>query len=272
VLREFVEDLPVALAGRPRHQDPDAPAERSPAAGLLAAGRRALVHGMSTNMDRAQLVDRITDLLLAELSGRALVPRAPASPGCPDCDAWGACPVHCMRQLESAWDAGAARAASSLGFACPADDGVRSRIDHTLLKPEATTQQVMQLCKEARENCFASVCINPTYVALCAKELAGTPVRVCTVVGFPLGAHLPEVKAYETRRAVQDGAREIDMVVNIGALKIARARSRAARYRGRGRGGGRAGAGQGHPRDDAAHARRERWRAACSPRRLAPTS
>jgi len=63
------------------------------------------------------------------------------------------------------------------------------------------------------------VCINPTYVALCAKELSGTPVRVCTVVGFPLGAHLPEVKAYETRRAVQDGAREIDMVVNIGALK-----------------------------------------------------
>jgi len=174
---------------------------------------------MSANMDREQLVERITDLLLAELSGRALVPRVPASPGCPDCDAWGACPVHCMRQLESAWDAGASRAASSLGFACPADDGVRSRIDHTLLKPEATTQQVVQLCKEARENCFASVCINPPYVALCAKELAGTPVRVCTVVGFPLGAHLPEVKAYETRRAVQDGAREIDMVVNIGALK-----------------------------------------------------
>ncbi|HKA25275.1 MAG TPA: deoxyribose-phosphate aldolase [Candidatus Eisenbacteria bacterium] len=96
---------------------------------------------------------------------------------------------------------------------------MRSRIDHTLLKPEATTAQILQLCKEARENCFASVCIHPTYVALCARELAGSPVRVCTVVGFPLGAHLPEVKAYETRRAVQDGAAEIDMVVNIGALK-----------------------------------------------------
>ena len=169
-------------------------------------------------MDRDQLVDRITDLLLAELSGRP-TPRGPGQPGCPDCDAWGACPVHCMTQLQSAFEAGASRAASSLGFACPADDGVRSRIDHTLLKPEATTAQVLQLCREAKDNCFASVCINPTYVALCARELAGSPVRVCTVVGFPLGAHLPEVKAYETRRAVQDGAREIDMVVNIGALK-----------------------------------------------------
>jgi deoxyribose-phosphate aldolase len=169
-------------------------------------------------MDKDQLVDRITDLLLAELSGRP-TPRGHGQPGCPDCDAWGACPVHCMTQLQSAFEAGATRAASSLGFACPADDGVRSRIDHTLLKPEATTAQVLQLCKEAKENCFASVCINPTYVALCARELAGSPVKVCTVVGFPLGATLPEVKAFETRRAIQNGAREIDMVINIGALK-----------------------------------------------------
>lgn len=178
-------------------------------------------------MDREQLVDRITDLLMAELAGRApegstrgaLAQQLGRVAGCPECDAWGACPVHCLDQLHSAFDAGAHRAASSLGFACPPDDGLRSRIDHTLLKPEATTAQILQLCKEAAENCFASVCVNPTYVALCARELAGTPVRVCTVVGFPLGAHLPEVKAYETRRAVQDGAREIDMVVNIGALK-----------------------------------------------------
>ena len=170
--------------------------------------------------ERDQLVDRITDMLLAELSGRT-VPgrRGEAVPGCPDCDAWGACPIHCLTELRSAFGAGAARAASTLGFVCPADDGIRTRIDHTLLKPEATTEQVTRLCQEARENCFASVCANPTYVALCARELANTPVKVCTVVGFPLGAHLPEVKAYETRRAVQDGAREIDMVVNIGALK-----------------------------------------------------
>ena len=171
-------------------------------------------------MDRDQLVDRITDLLLLELSGRGIPGRrGEAMPGCADCDAWGACPIHCLSELRSAFGAGATRAASTLGFVCPPDDGIRTRIDHTLLKPEATTDQIVRLCQEAKENCFASVCINPTYVALCARELAQTPVRVCTVVGFPLGAHLPEVKAYETRRAVQDGAREIDMVVNIGALK-----------------------------------------------------
>ena len=178
-------------------------------------------------MDREQLIDRITDLLMAELSGRAPAGSTQSAvaqhlgrvTGCPECDAWGACPRHCLDHLNSAFDAGAHRAASSLGFACPPDDGVRSRIDHTLLKPEATTEQILRLCKEAAENCFASVCVNPTYVALCARELAGTPVRVCTVVGFPLGAHLPEVKGYETRRAVQDGAHEIDMVINIGALK-----------------------------------------------------
>jgi deoxyribose-phosphate aldolase len=94
-----------------------------------------------------------------------------------------------------------------------------SMIDHTLLKPEATTAQIEQLCAEARRFGFASVCVNPTHVRLCARLLQGSPVRVCTVVGFPLGASLPEVKAYETRQAIRDGATEIDMVVNIGALK-----------------------------------------------------
>jgi deoxyribose-phosphate aldolase len=180
-----------------------------------------------TAADREQLIDRITEILMAELEGRAPAGSAQRAAavaygrvlGCPDCDAWGACPRHVLHHVNSALDAGAHRAASSLGFACPPDDGVRSRIDHTLLKPEATTEQVLRLCKEAAENCFASVCVNPTFVAMCARELAGTPVKTCTVVGFPLGAHLSEVKAYETRRAVQDGACEIDMVINIGALK-----------------------------------------------------
>jgi deoxyribose-phosphate aldolase len=94
-----------------------------------------------------------------------------------------------------------------------------SMIDHTLLRPEATTAQIEQLCVEARRFGFASVCVNPTHVRLCTRLLQGSPVRVCTVVGFPLGASLPEVKAYETRQAIRDGATEIDMVVNIGALK-----------------------------------------------------
>ena len=94
-----------------------------------------------------------------------------------------------------------------------------SMIDHTLLKPEATRAQVEQLCDEAKQHGFASVCVNPTHVRLCAQRLKGSPVKVCTVVGFPLGATLPEVKAFETQQALEAGATEIDMVVNIGALK-----------------------------------------------------
>ena len=94
-----------------------------------------------------------------------------------------------------------------------------SMIDHTLLKPEATTPQVEQLCDEARRFGFASVCVNPTHVKLCAQLLQGSPVRVCAVIGFPLGANLPEVKAFEAQQAIRDGATEIDMVINVGALK-----------------------------------------------------
>jgi deoxyribose-phosphate aldolase len=92
-------------------------------------------------------------------------------------------------------------------------------IDHTLLKADATAAQVLELCAEAAEYGFASVCVNPNWVALAAKRLSGTPVKVCSVIGFPLGAHVPEIKALEARRAIRDGAREIDMVINVGALK-----------------------------------------------------
>ncbi|HUU85610.1 MAG TPA: deoxyribose-phosphate aldolase [Phycisphaerae bacterium] len=92
-------------------------------------------------------------------------------------------------------------------------------IDHTLLRPEASVDDVKKLCAEAREHGFASVCVNPYYARLAAKELAGSPVVVCVVAGFPLGAHAPEIKAMEARRAIREGAREIDMVINVGALK-----------------------------------------------------
>ena len=92
-------------------------------------------------------------------------------------------------------------------------------IDHTLLKPEATTQQIEQLCREALTYNFASVCINPTYVKLAAELLHGSDVDVCTVVGFPLGANITATKVFETEQALHDGATEIDMVINIGALK-----------------------------------------------------
>ena len=92
-------------------------------------------------------------------------------------------------------------------------------IDHTLLRPEATEQDIRKLCQEARLFGFASVCINPYWVGLAAAELAGSPVKVCTVVGFPLGANATAVKVTETQNAVREGAREIDMVINVGELR-----------------------------------------------------
>lgn len=92
-------------------------------------------------------------------------------------------------------------------------------IDHTLLKPDATEQDIRRLCQEAAEYGFASVCVHPVFVPLAAAILSGTEIRVGTVVGFPLGANFPEAKAYEARLAVERGAVEIDMVMNIGALK-----------------------------------------------------
>lgn len=96
---------------------------------------------------------------------------------------------------------------------------VNKYIDHTLLKPEATVDMITALCMEAKEYDFASVCVNSYWVKLCAKLLAGTDVKVCTVVGFPLGAMTSEAKAFEAQKAIQDGASEIDMVINIGELK-----------------------------------------------------
>lgn len=92
-------------------------------------------------------------------------------------------------------------------------------IDHTLLKPDATAAMIDKLCEEAKQYNFASVCVNPTWIKRCAKHLAGTDVKVCTVIGFPLGANTPEVKAAETRDAILNGATEVDMVINVGALK-----------------------------------------------------
>jgi len=92
-------------------------------------------------------------------------------------------------------------------------------IDHTALKPETTADDIDKLCREAAQYKFASVCINPTWVKRSASNLRGTDVKVCTVIGFPLGANTAEIKAMEARRAIRDGAREVDMVVNVGALK-----------------------------------------------------
>ncbi|MGX1901279.1 deoxyribose-phosphate aldolase [Thermolongibacillus altinsuensis] len=96
---------------------------------------------------------------------------------------------------------------------------IAQMIDHTLLKPEAKKEQIEKLVEEAKKFEFASVCVNPVWVKLVAEKLKGTSVKVCTVIGFPLGATTPEVKAFETKQAIEHGAQEVDMVINIGALK-----------------------------------------------------
>lgn len=96
---------------------------------------------------------------------------------------------------------------------------IAKMIDHTLLKPETKEEQIVTLCEEAKNYQFASVCVTPTWVKKSAELLKGTGVDVCTVVGFPLGASTPETKAFETTNAIENGATEIDMVLNIGALK-----------------------------------------------------
>ena len=123
----------------------------------------------------------------------------------------------CPDRLQGVLDAGATRV--GLHAAGGAPSTIASMIDHTLLKPDATRQNIEELCREAAQFRFATVCVNPTWVALCSRLLAGTGVGVCSVVGFPLGATAADVKGYETQRAIFDGAREIDMVINVGALK-----------------------------------------------------
>jgi deoxyribose-phosphate aldolase len=123
----------------------------------------------------------------------------------------------CPDRLRGVLDAGASRIGlhATGGAAGP----VAGMIDHTLLKPDATKAEIEQLCREAAQFHFATVCVNPTWVALCASLLRGTGVGVCSVVGFPLGATTADAKHYETRRVIFDGASEVDMVINIGALK-----------------------------------------------------
>ena len=128
------------------------------------------------------------------------------------------CVRVCYDKMGNVINAGAERLTSTLGV-IPQDMNLAKYIDHTLLKPDATQQEIAQLCFEARKYGFASVCVNPTWVSLCAQLLKGSLVKVCTVIGFPLGATSSETKAFETGTAIQQGATEIDMVINIGALK-----------------------------------------------------
>jgi deoxyribose-phosphate aldolase len=183
-------------------------------------------------------VDRLVEIIAARVQERlaaqgpaaataklALLPRDrgecndDSAPG-EDCAGCGACVVRRPWSVRAMEGAGAMRVGAMPGVgAVPGD--MAKLIDHTLLKPEATRDEIVKLCEEARTHRFASVCVNTTWVPLCKSLLSGSGVMVCTVVGFPLGAMAPGAKAYEARNAVRQGAQEIDMVINIGALKSA---------------------------------------------------
>jgi deoxyribose-phosphate aldolase len=153
--------------------------------------------------------ERLNRIIAEEMGHRHRAPKCNWCWVCPDCKTEVV--SHIVRN-------GAARVGANPGIG-PLHGDMAQTIDHTLLKAEATQAQVEKLCEEAAAYSFASVCVNPTWVPLCYKLLRGTSVMVCTVVGFPLGATTTEAKAFEARQAVECGASEIDMVVNIGRLK-----------------------------------------------------
>jgi deoxyribose-phosphate aldolase len=137
---------------------------------------------------------------------------------CPDCVQ--RCPQTCSKNTRQILAAGADRVSASERLTrVRVDPGIAAAIDHTLLKSDATRADIVKLCREARQYGFASVCVNPYWVPLVASELAGSPVKVCTVAGFPLGATTTEAKVAETSSALRAGAHEIDMVINVGALR-----------------------------------------------------
>ena len=160
-------------------------------------------------MNRDEL-QRIIDVIVQELAAAGARPAL-------RCACHGVVDDCCPDRLSGVIDAGASRV--GLHAAGGAPTGIAALIDHTLLKADATRQQIDDLCREAARFKFATVCVNPTWVATCARLLQGSGVLVCSVVGFPLGATTADVKGYETQRAIFDGAREIDTVINVGALK-----------------------------------------------------
>jgi deoxyribose-phosphate aldolase len=162
-----------------------------------------------------QDLEKLIQIIVEEV-GAAGVPIG-ARPASSTCSCHAVMSECCPDRLRGVLDAGASR----LGLHANGrvSDEVAGLIDHTLLKPDATRGDIEKLCAEAAQFHFATVCVNPAWVALSAQLLRGSGVGVCSVVGFPLGATTPDVKQYETRRAIYDGATEIDMVINVGALK-----------------------------------------------------
>ena len=165
---------------------------------------------MQDELNIEELVSQVTDVILSRLGTNS---------GSRECELHhDECFVKCPDRMRSLVAAGGVRFGLT-GAESEAAREVARYIDHTLLKPEATRDEILKLCEEGARYGFASVCINPIWVREAACALRGTGVKICTVIGFPLGANEPDTKAYEARRAIFDGASELDMVINIGALK-----------------------------------------------------
>jgi deoxyribose-phosphate aldolase len=172
-----------------------------------------------TELDR--LVAQIGEELLARVGPSGATPKKGEGLNLPDQVCPGCvqrCVQTCARNTKEIIAAGASRVSASEKLT-KIDPNIAALIDHTILKPEATRSDVIKICREAREYRFASVCVNPYWVPLVKAELSGSPVKVCTVVGFPLGATSTEAKVAETAAALRAGAQEIDMVINVGALR-----------------------------------------------------
>ncbi len=166
------------------------------------------------------LIDQLTNAITRALQADAhKVCQDSANGLCVDC---GVCAVVCSGRARRIVDAGAARITARGLNAADVPSDIAGYIDHTLLKAEATPAEIEKLCQEAREFHFAAVCVNPPFVKQCADLLRGSGVEIATVVGFPLGAHTTATKVFETEQALVDGATEIDMVINVGALKAQR--------------------------------------------------
>ena len=206
--------------------EPGRPADKTPAQRPEKSAEKAPEKSMDqlTEKDIERITRRVAELSGGAAGGAAAGVTAAASSACasncanPACVYCQACAQANPEYLRELVGMGAARVGHVSGAGSLPQD-LAAYIDHTLLKPDATPKQVNDLCTEALQYKFASVCLNPCYVRLAADRLKGSGVKVCSVVGFPLGAHVPEVKSLEARRAIRDGAEEIDMVINVGALK-----------------------------------------------------
>lgn len=159
------------------------------------------------------LIDRIIHEVLIEHSLRKSFCEQGVCAGC------GHCLFHKKEAVKNIIDSGAERISTSIGIPEPVEYDIARMIDHTLLKPEASLDDIDKLCEEAKQFHFASVCVNPCFVRFCFEKLKNSDVKVCTVIGFPLGASTTETKRFEAHQAIENGAQELDMVINIGMLK-----------------------------------------------------